>query len=250
MHSIDELFKVAVDGDDDQRWAAIQDLRLIGDAVVVPRALTLCRSGIARMRAAGAEILGQFAESSVEAAPALESMFDDESSDVVAAAVLAIAQQGTSGAIDSVTALAGHPDGKVRWALVTALEASVADERALRVLLRLMSDCDVDVRDRATFAIGSLSEADSPRVRSALAERLRDESASVAREAALGLARRRDARAILYIARAVEVADEEIEEAAEEITAPEMLHELVKARTEAGDDPGIDALIARCRARL
>ncbi|MFZ2490085.1 MAG: hypothetical protein WA208_01235, partial [Thermoanaerobaculia bacterium] len=87
-------------------------------------------------------------------------------------------------------------------------------------------------------------------VRSALAERLRDESASVAREAALGLARRRDARAILFIARAIETSDHEIEEAIDEITAPEMLKDLMKAKREAGAPPGVDSLIALCRARL
>ena len=98
-----------------------------------------------------------------------------------------------------------------------------------------MRDGDTSVRDRATFAVGSLSDHDTPRIRAALAERLRDEDRAVANEAALGLARRRDARAIPYIAAAVESAEAEIEEAADEITSPDMLTELLKARDAAGD---------------
>ncbi|MFZ2494109.1 MAG: HEAT repeat domain-containing protein, partial [Thermoanaerobaculia bacterium] len=167
MHSIDELFTIAVDGDDDERLSAIQRLRKMGGAEVFDRAVRMCGAPEPRRRAAGAEILGQLPESMSQAVAVLEPMTGDSDPDVAAAAVLALAQQQES--IEPMIALATHPEGKVRWALVTALESSVGDERAERVLLSLMRDDDVDVRDRATFAIGCLSETDSPRVRSALA---------------------------------------------------------------------------------
>jgi HEAT repeat protein len=133
--------------------------------------------------------------------------------------------------------------------VATALEDLIGDERAERVLLALMKDPDTSVRDRATFAVGSLSDHDTPRIRTALAERLRDDDKCVSHEAALGLARRRDARAIPYIAVAVESSDGEIEEAADEITSPDMLSELLKARDALGDGRGLKTLIERCRAR-
>jgi HEAT repeat protein len=117
-------------------------------------------------------------------------------------------------------------------------------------MLTLMKDADTSVRDRATFAVGSLSDHDTPRIRAALVERLRDDDRCVAHEAALGLARRRDARAIPYIAVAVESSDGDIEEAADEITSPDMLTELLKARDALGDALGLSTLIKRCRARL
>jgi hypothetical protein len=79
---------------------------------------------------------------------------------------------------------------------------------------------------------------------------LRDADAAVANEAALGLARRRDARAIPYIAGAMESPESTIEEAADEITSPDMLTELLKARDALGDAMGLQRLIERCRARL
>lgn len=169
---------------------------------------------------------------------------------VVEAAVHALGQRQDAATIETLSRVESHPEANVRWALATALEDLIADERAERVLLKLMKDDDNSVRDHATFAIGSLSDHDSPRIRAALAERLSDKDRSVSNEAALGLARRRDARAIAYIAIAVEASDGDIEEAADEITSAEMLNELLKARDAAGSVRGLELLIQRCRARL
>ena len=251
MHSVDELFSVVVrEQDDDSRWGAIQQLHALGTREVFERAVQLCRSNASAERVAGADILGQLTAFSDEAMKILLTMTEDPDAAVVEAVVHALGQRQDARTIDALAKVAVHDASNVRWAVATALEDLIADERAERVLLALMKDSDTSVRDRATFAVGSLSDHDTPRIRAALAERLRDEDRAVANEAALGLARRRDARAIPYIASAVESADGEIEEAADEITSPDMLTELLKARDAAGDLVGLKTLIARCRARL
>ena len=251
MHSVDELFAVVVrEQDDDSRWGAIQQLHALGTREVFDRAGQLCRSGSSAERVAGADILGQLTAFSDEAMRILLSMTDDPDAAVIEAVVHALGQRQDERTIEALARVAAHEASNVRWAVATALEDLIADERAERVLLALMKDSDKSVRDRATFAVGSLSDHDTPRIRAALAERLRDEDRAVANEAALGLARRRDARAIPYIASAVESSDGEIEEAADENTSPDMLTELLKARDAAGDLVGLKTLIARCRARL
>ena len=251
MHSVDELFAVVVrEPDDDSRWSAIQELHALGTREVFERAVQLCRSESAGERVAGADILGQLNAFSEEAMTTLLDMLGDGDPAVVEAVVHALGQRQDSRTIDALARVAMHGASNVRWAVATALEDLIGDERAERVLLALMKDEDTSVRDRATFAVGSLSDHDTPRIRAALAERLRDEDKCVAHEAALGLARRRDARAIPYIAVAVESADGEIEEAADEITSPDMLPELLKARDAIGDGRGLSTLIERCRARL
>ena len=251
MHSVDELFEVVVrELDDDSRWGAIQQLHALGTREVFDRAVQLCRSGNAAERVAGADILGQLNAFSDEAMKTLLEMLVDEDAAVVEAVVHALGQRQDTRTIDALARAAVHDASNVRWAVATALEDLITDERAERVLLALMKDDDTSVRDRATFAVGSLSDHDTPRIRAALAERLRDDDKCVAHEAALGLARRRDARAIPYIAVAVESADGEIEEAADEITSPDMLHELLKARDAIGNARGLTTLIERCRARL
>jgi HEAT repeat protein len=251
VHSVDELFAVVVrEPDDDSRWGAIQQLHALGTREVFDRAVQLCRSSHAAERVAGADILGQLNEFSEEAMTTLLDMLVDGDAAVVEAVVHALGQRQDARTIDALAKAAVHDASNVRWAVATALEDLIADERAERVLLALMKDDDTSVRDRATFAVGSLSDHDTPRIRAALAERLRDEDTCVAHEAALGLARRHDARAIPYIAIAVESADGEIEEAADEITSPDMLHELLKARDAIGNARGLTTLIERCRARL
>lgn len=241
---------VVNDDDDDLRWSAIRELHAIGTREVFDRAVLLCGDGDGRARTAGAEILGQLNEFSAVAMERLAGMLDDSDANVVEAVVHALGQQQSPGAVDALARVAGHASSNVRWAVATALEDLIGDERAERVLLTLMQDDDAAVRDQATFAVGSLSDRDTPRIRAALAERLRDPDRSVANEAALGLARRRDARAIPYIAESIDSDDAEIREAADEITSADMLNELLKARDAIGDAVGLNALIERCRARL
>lgn len=250
MHSVDELFAVVVrEEDDDSRWGAIQQLHALGTREVFERAAQLCGSASSAERVAGADILGQLTAFSEEAMKTLLEMMEDPDATVVEAVVHALGQRQDARTIDALACAAVHEASNVRWAVATALEDLIADERAERVLLALMKDSDTSVRDRATFAVGSLSDHDTPRIRAALAERLRDDERCVAHEAALGLARRRDARAIPYIAVAVESSDGEIEEAADEITSPDMLTDLLKARDAMGDARGLQTLIERCRAR-
>ena len=59
-----------------------------------------------------------------------------------------------------------------------------------------MCDDDPDVRDWATFGLGTQVATDSAEVRDALADRLADADEDVRREALVGLARRRDRRAV------------------------------------------------------
>jgi len=251
VHSVDELFAVVVrEADDDARWVAIRELHALGTREVFDRAAQLCQSGEASARIGGADILGQLHTYADEATAILTTMLADGDAGVVECVVHALGQQQDARTIDALSRAAQHDASNVRWAVATALEDLIADERAERVLLSLMRDHDTSVRDRATFAVGSLSDHDTPRIRAALFERLRDDDRCVANEAALGLARRRDARAIPYIAGAVESADGEIEEAVDEITAPDMLTDLLKARDALGDAHGLRQLITRCRARL
>jgi HEAT repeat protein len=251
VHSVDELFSVVVrEADDDARWVAIRELHALGTREVFERAAQLCTSADAAARIAGADILGQLNAYADEATRILTSMLEDSDPGVVECVVHALGQQQDARTIEALARAAAHDASNVRWAVATALEDLISDERAERLMLSLMRDGDTSVRDRATFAVGSLSDHDTPRIRAALAERLHDDDRCVANEAALGLARRRDARAIPYIAGAVESSDGEIEEAVDEITAPDMLTELLKARDALGDAHGLKQLINRCRARL
>jgi hypothetical protein len=84
-------------------------------------------------------------------------------------------------------------------------------------LIALMSDHDDEVRDWATFGLGTQTELDGPEVREAFLARLDDECLDARDEAIVGLARRRDRRVLpVVLAR---LGDEEIGRLAVEAAA-------------------------------
>ncbi len=91
--------------------------------------------------------------------------------------------------------MAHHQDVIVRRAVAYGLLRHEAPE-AVAVLIELSRDADDEVRDWATFGLGSQVEADTPTVRQALWERVGDEHYDTREEALLGLALRRDTRVL------------------------------------------------------
>jgi HEAT repeat protein len=78
--------------------------------------------------------------------------------------------------------------------VATAL-AGRRDPGAVAALMELTADEEPEVRDWATFALGTLVAQDTPELRDALAGRLADEDADTRVEAVHGLAMRGDLRA-------------------------------------------------------
>ncbi len=82
-------------------------------------------------------------------------------------------------------------------------ENYASEPQSTKALLRLMTDNDEDVRDWATFGLGSCSEVDCDEVRNALLERVSDSFADVRYEALVGLGKRREDRAVPYLVAAL-----------------------------------------------
>lgn len=101
------------------------------------------------------------------------------------------------------TAQAAGPDPQNRADAAFGLADAATggtDGAAVAALIRLTRDAEPDVREQAVFALGALATVDTPAVREALADRLDDPERDVAEEAVLGLAVRRDARAVSALA--------------------------------------------------
>jgi hypothetical protein len=112
----------------------------------------------------------------------------------------AVAWCAEAAALPAIVALADHPDLTVRRSVAQALPRLSGRPRpgvAVNALVRLSADPVAEVRDWACYALGSrLSDVDTSTVRDALAARLDDPDHHVRCEALLGLARRRDDRAL------------------------------------------------------
>jgi hypothetical protein len=105
--------------------------------------------------------------------------------------------------------LADHPDSDVRFKVASALPCCVeygalVDPSIVDSLLRLMEDNDANVRDWATFGLGQQLEVDSPTIRDSFIRHLNDDHDDTRFEALLGLARRRDRRALAAVKAALE----------------------------------------------
>lgn len=161
---------------------------------------------------------------------------------------------GWHAAVPALVAKANHPVATVRYGVVLGLTGQT-DAAAVGALVRLSADADDEVRNWATFALGTQLELDTPAVRAALRARLTDAHEEARGEALLGLARRHDADVIPAVISAL-LADDALcamgVEAAIELGRPELHGPLVALR--ALRDTGrtahfqvqLDEAIARC----
>ncbi len=100
-------------------------------------------------------------------------------------------------------ALAKHPDSDIRFQVALSLPSTMlerVDERGVRALIDLSRDPEGDIRNWATFGLGSQLDCDTTEIREALWARVDDEDHDASDEAIVGLARRRDLRALPLVA--------------------------------------------------
>jgi HEAT repeat protein len=203
---IDSLLNRALAGDydDDAPWEAVRELRNIASRKVLQRAVEWCRSENPLKRARGADVLAQIGKTVEHQS----NKYPQESSSAVSelaasenevlplnSAIYALGHIGDPRAVPILVEHAGTNDPELREAVAFACGCFPEEKDALDVLLILMTDCDEDVRDWATFAVGTLFDTDSPEIRAALALALRDPHEDVRCEAITGLAKRGDVRA-------------------------------------------------------
>jgi hypothetical protein len=123
----------------------------------------------------------------------LEASPDD--SRTTAAVINAFGHIGDKRSLDLVLRYREHASSEVRFQVAFAL-GGIEEEPAIEALIKLSADEDRDVRDWATFGLGSLVKIDTPQIRDALVARLGEEDDEVRGEALVGLAKRRDSRVI------------------------------------------------------
>jgi HEAT repeat protein len=236
-------------------WAHVRVLHFRSGQDVFEAAVALCASHDAISRAAGADILAQLgvrdgvAEHPFagESESKLVPLLRDTEPMAIASALYACGHLGC-GEPTQLAALARHPAGEVRCALAYALGGRT-DAVSTATLIELCADEDVSTRDWAAFALGSLSDEDSPAIRDALASRLIDADDGVRSEAIVGLARRGDDRAVEPLLQEIQRIDvgKLALEAAGEWPRSEFIPCLeALQRTHAGNDAIAEAL-NRCR---
>jgi HEAT repeat protein len=194
------VFRAIEEWDVDAEWApALAALCWRGDAAVLERMRDLAGSPEPRERAVAAYVLGQLGVPTrtrpADSAAGLEAMAAAEADPMVLATIAhAFGNLGPEYGTDLLLRLREHPEAAVRAGVVQALAGRDAPQ-VVPSLIALSSDPDEDIRDWATFALGSLADRDDDEIREALVARLDDPAEEPRLEAVHGLALRRDARA-------------------------------------------------------
>jgi hypothetical protein len=208
--TISELFKVALlapEEDKDyrkERWNLILALQRRGNRDVLNRALILIKSLIPEERSLGIDILGQLGSPErifqYECVTTLIELLESEFDPLILRDIcIALGHQQDPRAIEPLIKFCLHPDWEVRYGVVSGLSRHT-DERAISGLITLSADVHPDIRDWATFGLGTLIEMDTPAIRDALYQRFitedseDDETAEIYGEALTGLAIRQDER--------------------------------------------------------
>jgi len=217
-------------GDDDARWRFVEALHLNGAEEAFTQSAAWCESRVALERCLGADVLGQLGGSGVDtkyaarSVPILCGLVSDSDPSVLNAALVALGHRQFRGSLDSVLSLAGHASADVRIGVVHALCGNETLD-AVAALIQLSRDVDSDVRNWATFNLGSQVEVDTPQLRAALLARTKDVHDETRAEALVGLAKRGD-RAVLAPLLA-ELQSDSVGtlavEAARELGAPELV---------------------------
>ena len=239
----------------DDYWAHVRALHFRSGRDVFEEAVGLCSNPDAVSRAAGADILAQlgvrdgvgvfpFADESVGP---LVALLEDMEPTAIASALYALGHLGR-GEPAQLAQLSNHPSEDVRHALAYALGGRT-DAISAATLVALSSDVDTDTRDWATFALGVLTEDDSPAIRDALAARLVDHDDDVRAEAIAGLAQRHDERAVQPLIQELSHPDVGtiLIEAAAAMPGPEFIPYLGALHAAHPGDQAIDEALKRCR---
>lgn len=199
--STQQIIELALnEKDEDARWNLVVILHRRGNEEVFNAAKKLCESGIPNQIALGADVLGQlgFAELPFkkESIPILLSLTDKvKDIDALQSITMALGRMEDEKTIAKILVLKGHENEDIRSAVVHGL-LTIEQDEAIKALIELSDDTDEDVRNWATFGLGSQISIDSEEIRDALFQRLNEKDHEIRGEALVGLAIRKDERVI------------------------------------------------------
>jgi HEAT repeat protein len=165
-----------------------------------------------RKRTLAADVLGRLVDADPGARPAAllalrDALAVEEEPCARASMVAALGHVGSPEPLPQVISLAEDADPSVRLAVafaVATISPQPLSHAARHALIKLSGDREAEVRDWATFGLGTLSADDGPDVRAALLARTGDTSHETRAEALFGLAVRRDPRAVPHLIRALQ----------------------------------------------
>jgi len=223
-------------------WDAIYAFHFTGSPDTLTLARRLARSRNVRKRALGMLIASQLRRrtkgapfaSEEYAVPETQELLlhglQDGDEEVIEAAISGFGHRPHPLALPYLIKFSSHSNWRIRYSVAFAL-GKYAEDDAIETLLQLMRDESAEVRDWATFSIGTLHVVDSPAIRNALWTNLTDPDEDVKGEALEGLAARHDERTIPVLLKRLSTDSLGYElDAAKQMASPLLLERLVAIR--------------------
>jgi len=215
--STDELLGLALtkdaDRDNDDYWHPIAALQYRLPQII-ERIQTLSNSSDDKSRDTAATILGQGwvgtkVATDVCAEVLLQMLAQEQSASVLTSIIFALGHLHDPRAVEPLVSLQLHSEARVRYAVVSSL-GGCEEKQAIAALIERSADDDQDVRNWATFGLGSQIDTDTPAIREALIARLKEEDDEIRGEALLGLARRGDIRVVAALLKELETHKDDV----------------------------------------
>lgn len=246
FHTLQQLFERAlrVKLNNKAYWKYVSQLRRRGERQTFLTARDLCHSRILHRRVLGIDVLCQLRHYKNEGKPdwhnsravfvhasrrIIRPLLQDGRIDVLISAIHALWHLSDPKIACYVSRFSTHRNLGVRCGVACALGGD-GSPLAIKTLIKLTEDKYAQVRDWATFGIGDLMEKDSSEIREALFRRVKDRSIDTRNEAMVGLAKRKDPRAIELVLKALREKSPRVYAliAAREFAHPVFLPELKK----------------------
>lgn len=176
-------------------WKYISELRKRKTEDIFDNAIELTKSEISKEKIIGINILAQFGYPRLHLKEVLNTLFKllqtEIDKNILSSLLYGIGHNNeklTDKQIEIICTYQNHKSVSVRHSLVFSL-LGIEKTEAINTLIKLSKDKDSDVRDWATFGLGTQIELDNELIREALWNRINDND-----EAIFGLAKRKDKR--------------------------------------------------------
>lgn len=182
-------------------WDNIRELRQRPNKNVFEKAVELGQSNIEKEKVIGIDILAQLGiKPRFKQKETIDLCFKlleiEQSPKILESILFALSHNNESMnniQVSKIIRFKNHRYSDVRFGVVQAL-SGIEDEDAINTLIELSTDKHPDIRDWATFSIGTQIEEDNESITKALWNRLDDSFENVRFEAIAGLAKRKDKR--------------------------------------------------------
>ena len=192
---------LAMDHEGDERWEIVTEIHSRGTRDTLEILLKLASRPDGDAKLLACDSLSQLGYPqrdedghfpfSKETVPVFLSLLKSSDDRLVSGATTALGHEGLDGLVHEVQPLVDHPSSRVRFSLAFTLGGRY-DNASVDMLVVLSSDRDNDVRNWATFGLGTQSHRADEVVLEALRQRMYDPHEETRGEALAGLAAKGD----------------------------------------------------------